>query len=97
MPSSRLSPVTALQPWMHQWWLRMESSSRAWKGGQCWWGRVTSPPARPQLLPSPSPGETHASTSCPGKLPLTPGDPSALQGTGTGSVRPRWHYPLGSK
>lgn len=30
MPGSRSSPVTALQPWMRQWWLRMESSSRAW-------------------------------------------------------------------
>lgn len=29
MPGNRFSPVTALQPWMHQWWLRMESSSRA--------------------------------------------------------------------
>ena len=34
MPGSRFSPVTALQPWMHQWWLRIESSSRAWEGGR---------------------------------------------------------------
>lgn len=30
MPGSRSSPVTALQPWMRQWWLRMEASSSAW-------------------------------------------------------------------
>ena len=34
MPGRRFSPVTALQPWMHQWWLWMESSSRAWERGR---------------------------------------------------------------
>lgn len=31
IPGSRSSPVTALQPWIRQWWLRMEARSRAWR------------------------------------------------------------------
>lgn len=30
MPTRRFCPVTALQAWMHQWWLLILSSSRAW-------------------------------------------------------------------
>lgn len=52
MPSRRFSPVTALQPWMHQWWLWMESSSRAWGArGRGWWAPVTTGPATQSPFP----------------------------------------------
>lgn len=54
MPGSRFSPVTALQPWMDQWWLRMASSSRAC-GQELMVGGGQSPVPG---LPSPGPEGT---------------------------------------
>lgn len=61
MPGSRSSPVTALQPWMRQWWLRMEARSRAW--GQK--GLV-----EPAGLSLSFPGHPGANSSCTPVAPL---------------------------